>query len=184
MLRITTGKFKGKHLKLPPESITRPSSDRLRQAVFNILSNMMSFNGIHVLDGFAGSGAFGLEALSRGAAEVVFCENNPLVQKVLKENIENTVKANYQNLTIASDLFGLKPVCPFDIVFLDPPYDQGLEHKALEYLCNQRLIALGGIVVVEQRKGVVMIEPPEFITQAPRVYGNCQITVLQFNPAG
>lgn len=179
MLRITTGKFKGKHLKLPPESITRPSSDRLRQAIFNILSNTICFDNLRILDGFAGSGALGLEALSRGAAEVVFCENNPVIQKVLKENISNTIKIENPNITIVNDLFCLKAVCPFDIVFLDPPYDRGLEGRALEYLFYQKLIASDGIVAIEQRKGAVVIEHPNFIRQDPRVYGNCQVTFLQ-----
>lgn len=184
MLRITTGKFKGKHLRLPPESITRPSSDRLRQAIFNILANTICFDNLRILDGFAGSGALGLESLSRGAVEVVFCENNLLVQKVLKENIESTIKIEHQNILIVSDLFRLKAMCPFDIVFLDPPYDKGLEGRALEYLFCQKLIATGGIVVIEQRKGAVVIEHLNFITQAFRVYGNCQITFLQLSPSG
>lgn len=180
MLRINTGQFKGKHLKLPPESITRPSSDRLRQAIFNILANTLCFNGSHVLDGFAGSGALGLEALSRGAAEVVFCESNPLVQKVLKENILNTVKADHAHVTIANDFFQLKAdVHPFDLVFLDPPYDKGLEIQALEYLLCNKLISSNGVVVIEQCKGATAVICPDFTIQEPRIYGKCQITFLQ-----
>ena len=179
MLRITTGKFKGKHLKLPLESITRPSSDRLRQAIFNILANNVCLNGLRVLDGFAGSGALGLEALSRGAAEVVFCENNPLAQKVLKENILNSVKAAHTHATLANNLFQLKAGHSFDLVFLDPPYDKGIEAEALEYLLCQKLIARNGIVVLEQRKGAAIIEHSDFTAQEPRVYGKCQITLLQ-----
>lgn len=179
MLRISAGQFKGKHLKIPSSSITRPSSDRLRQAVFNILSNMVSFNGLHVLDGFAGSGALGLEALSRGAVKVVFCESNSLVQKVLKENILNTVKTDPEHVAIAHDFFELKVDPPFDLVFLDPPYDKGFEVQALEYLLCHKLIASNGVVVIEQRKGAEVVNNPIFIVQEPRVYGKCQITFLQ-----
>lgn len=177
MLRICAGQFKGKHLKLPPESISRPSSDRLRQAVFNILTNMLNFNELRVLDAFAGSGALGLEALSRGAKSVVFCENNHQAQKIIQENVLGT-KANYANVSISNDIFQLKAT-PFDLVFLDPPYDIGLEIKALEYLVVNQLISQNGIVVIEQRKGRVAIDHPDFTTQSPRLYGNCQITLLQ-----
>jgi 16S rRNA (guanine966-N2)-methyltransferase len=179
MLRINTGQFKGKHLKLPPESITRPSSDRLRQAIFNILVNTLCFKGLHVLDGFAGSGALGLEALSRGAAEVVFCESNPLVQKILKENILNTVKAGHAHVTITNDFFQLKAVHPFDLVFLDPPYDKGLEIQALEFLLCNKLISSNGVIIMEQRKGAAALVCADFTIQEPRVYGKCQITFLQ-----
>ncbi len=179
MLRICAGKFKGKHLKLPPPSITRPSSDRLRQAVFNILENTVCFNSLHVLDGFSGSGALGLEALSRGAAEVVFCENNSLVQTVLKQNISIFTNAKNSQTTITNDIFKLKSTRPFDLVFLDPPYDKGLEVMALEYLLNQKLIAPNGIVIIEQRKGAAAVYHPDLTTQEPRVYGKCQITFMQ-----
>ncbi len=177
MLRITTGRFKGKHLKLPPESISRPSSDRIRQAIFNILTNMLNFNNLRVLDGFAGSGALGLEALSRGAKSIVFCENNSQAQKIIRENILNT-KANQLSVSITNDIFQLK-TNPFNLIFLDPPYDKELEIKALEYLVGNQLISQNGIVVIEQRKGTAVIDHPKFTKQEPRVYGKCQITILQ-----
>ncbi len=179
MLRICAGLFKGKHLKLPPELVSRPSSDRLRQAVFNILTNILNFNELRILDAFAGSGALGLEALSRGAVSVVFCENNLRVQAVLKENILNMGKSINNQVTITRDIFDLTTAYPFDVIFLDPPYDKGLEVKALQYLLDQKLIAQNGIVVVEQRKGGVAIEHSDFTIQPSRVYGKCQITFLQ-----
>jgi 16S rRNA (guanine966-N2)-methyltransferase len=177
MLRICAGLFKGKHLKLPPESVSRPSSDRLRQAVFNILTNMLNFNELSILDAFAGSGALGLEALSRGAKLVVFCENNPQAQKIIKENILNT-KATYADISITGDVFKLKSD-PFNLIFLDPPYDMDLEIKALEYLLEKKLISENGIVVIEQRKGSTTINHKGFTAQEPRVYGKCKITILQ-----
>lgn len=175
MLRICAGQFKGKQLKLPPQSIARPSSNKLRQAVFNILENLISFQNLRVLDAFAGSGALGLEALSRGAGQVVFCENNSLVQKVLKDNISSITN---NQVTVASNIFKLMPAHPFDLVFLDPPYDQNLEQKTLQYLIEKKLIAPKSIVVVEQRKGAAKVEHKSFTTQPPRVYGQCQVTFL------
>ena len=177
MIRICAGLFKGKHLKLPPESVSRPSSNRLRQAVFNILTNMLNFNELRVLDAFAGSGALGLEALSRGAKSVVFCENNLLAQQVLKENVLGT-KANHADISITNDIFQLK-TDPIDLVFLDPPYDMGLELKAIDCLLEKKLISENGIIVVEQRKGATIINHKDFTAQEPRVYGKCQITILQ-----
>lgn len=178
MLRICAGQFKGKPLKLPPQSIARPSSNKLRQAVFNILTNLISFKDLHVLDAFAGSGALGLEAISRGAGQIVFCENNPLVQQVLKNNISSMSSSINNQVTVVPDIFKLMSTQPFDLIFLDPPYDKELEHKALQYLVEQKLIAPNGIVVIEQRKGAPEVEHNSFTTQSIRVYGQCQVKIL------
>lgn len=178
MLRISAGQFKGKLLALPPQSLTRPSSDRLRQAVFNILVNHINFNSIRVLDAFAGSGAFGLEAISRGAVHVIFCEKETLVSKVLQKNISDTLKTNTNKATLHSDLFNLQSCSTVDLVFIDPPYDQSLEIKAIEHLCKYRLLASNAIVVIEQRKNSPIIANDKFTTILFRIYGNCQVTIL------
>lgn len=165
MLRITAGQFKGKRLELPPESITRPSSDRLRQAVFNILGNHLDWRGIKVLDAFAGSGALGLEALSRGAEHGVFCENNLLVQKILQKNISTTLKEDSGLASVHSDLFKLIQYTQFDLVFLDPPYDKSLEIKAIEHLIAYNLLNQNAIIVVEQRKNATPLD----IAQLPDI---------------
>lgn len=179
-LRICAGTFKGKHLKIPPPAITRPSSDRLRQAIFNILTNHVSLENLCILDGFAGSGSLGLEALSRGAAEVVFCENNPTAQTSLKENILSTIKTNHNNITIFQDIFKIEFLKPFDVIFLDPPYDKQLEIKAIKYLEDKKLIAKKGFIIIEQRKHSPLITFPNFISDTPRIYGKCQVTFLHF----
>lgn len=178
MLRICAGQFKGKLLALPPQSLTRPSSDRLRQAVFNILSNHINFNDIRVLDAFAGSGAFGLEAISRGAAHTIFCEKESQVSKVLKKNISETLKANTNKATLCSDLFHLQSCHPVDLVFIDPPYDQSLEIKAIEHLCKYQLLVNSSIIVIEQRKNSPIITHDKFTPILSRTYGNCQVTIL------
>ncbi len=178
MLRISAGQFKGKLLTLPPQSLTRPSSDRLRQAVFNILANHITFSNIRVLDAFAGSGAFGLESISRGAAHVIFCEKEPLVSKVLQKNVSDTLTTNTNKATLCSDLFHLQSCDPVDLVFIDPPYDQLLETKAIEHLCKYQLLTTNAIVVVEQRKNSPVITHDKFTTILSRIYGNCQVTIL------
>jgi 16S rRNA (guanine966-N2)-methyltransferase len=179
MLRIGAGQFKGKLLRLPPPNLTRPSSDRLRQAIFNILSNHLNFNGLHVLDAFAGSGALGLEAISRGASHGVFCEKDMLVTKILQQNTADTLKQNSPKATLHKDLFQLESAKPFDLVFLDPPYDQWLETQALDHLCQQQILRTKCVVVVEQRKGAQTVEHGRFThLTALRVYGKCQISFL------
>ncbi len=178
MLRISAGQFKGKLLSLPPQSLTRPSSDRLRQAVFNILANHINLNNIRVLDAFAGSGAFGLEAISRGAVHAIFCEKEPQVSKVLQKNISDTLKTNTNKATLYSDLFHLQSCQPVDLVFIDPPYDQLLETTAIEHLCKYQVLANNAIVVVEQYKNSPIVTHDKFTTLLSRIYGNCQVTIL------
>lgn len=178
MLRITAGQFKGKHLELPIKNFTRPSSERLRQAVFNILANHIDFNGIMVLDAFAGSGALGLEALSRGATHAIFCENNPQVQKVLRKNILETLKTRTDIMSLYPDIFELKNNFKFNLVFLDPPYDKSLEIKAIEHLMKYDLLNKNAIIVIEQRKNSIPITFEQFTTISLRIYGNCQVQFL------
>lgn len=178
MLRICAGKFKGKHLKLPPPTISRPSSNKLRQAIFNILGNLVSLHNLRVLDAFAGSGALGLEAISRGAAQVTFCENNPLARGVLEDNILSIGPSIINQVSCVPDIFGLLCNQPFNLIFLDPPYDKELEIKAIQYLDKQKLIAPEGFVIIEQRKGAKIPECAGFVTHPPRIYGQCQITFL------
>lgn len=180
MLRICAGQFKGRLLKLPPESISRPSSNRLRQAIFNILTNLTSFENLIILDAFAGSGALGLESLSRGAAKVVFCEKSMHVQYVLRQNILNMKELEENQVTVTADLFHLDVWEPFNLVFLDPPYDQHLEVKALQHLVNKSLIAPNAFIVIEQRKGAKIPEIQDFMIHLTRTYGNCQVTILRY----
>lgn len=180
-IRIIAGQFKGKLLTLPPQDLTRPSSDRLRQAVFNILANHLSFNGIKVLDAFAGSGAYGLEALSRGAHHATFCENQNTVQKILQKNITDTLKNSNSKSRVNYDLFQLQSGKLFDLIFIDPPYDKGLENEALDYLYKNNLLAKNAIAIIEQRKGALEFNHTKFTRLPQRIYGKCQITLNLFN---
>ena len=124
-LRITTGCLKGKIIKAPPTTLTRPTTDRIKQAIFNILthSHGVKWTNMVVGDFFAGSGALGLEALSRGAAHCSFIENSSIVLPYLRDNI-NRCSMTPQSHLITQDFFLKKtpfPV-PFDVIFCDPPY--------------------------------------------------------------
>jgi 16S rRNA (guanine966-N2)-methyltransferase len=126
-MRIISGKYKGLRLLEPDRGITRPTSDKVRQAVFNILEHSVlekKFEELSVLDAFAGSGALGLEMLSRGATKCLFVEKSKLVAKVLAENIRSTVKnAEDVEVSIAcKDVSKMTTKQYFDLVFLDPPF--------------------------------------------------------------
>lgn len=174
MLRIIAGKYKGSKLHLPPESITRPSSGRLRQAVFNILSARINWQGIKVCDAFAGSGAMGLEALSRGAASVLFCEKSPETFNILRKNIEYVFKGDLSAVDLHKDFFNI-PQTEFDLIFLDPPYQSGMAEESLNFISNKTLLKPGGIVVLEEPKGF-STEADNFEIVERRSYGNCQIS--------
>lgn len=124
MTRIIAGTFGGRQLKTPPGDVTRPTTDRVREAMFSSLqSELGGFDGVRVLDLFAGSGALGLEALSRGAEAADFVESDSRVAGVIKRNIADLGVANAKVLRTTVERFvRVPPPKPYDLVFLDPPY--------------------------------------------------------------
>jgi len=160
-MRIISGKAKGRRLAAPPGRTQeiRPTSDRAREALFNILAD--SVPGSRVLDLYAGTGALGLEALSRGAATVVLVDFHRQALELIRRNIAICVPAEErERVTLLKyDLRrGLPPAltaevkaAEFDLIFLDPPYSQGLSLKTLEYLGNGQLLSDTGIVIAEER---------------------------------
>ena len=128
-VRIIAGQWRGRRLEFPNLPGLRPTPDRVRETLFNWLAPALP--GARCLDLFAGSGALGLEALSRGAAEVVFVERQPLAIRALRDNLAR-LKAGNARVELADALAWLRqPATPFEIVFLDPPFEQGL----LEPVC-------------------------------------------------
>lgn len=159
-MRIVAGTRKSIPLKAVPGDLTRPTTDKVKESVFNILGPYL--DGEMVLDLFAGSGGLGLEALSRGAKESVFIEKNPKAVTVLQENI---AKARFQeeSLVIRGDakraIEQLKEgQKKFDLVFLDPPYAQTKLYDLAELLIQMDLVADGAILVVEHEKSVQVEE--------------------------
>jgi 16S rRNA (guanine966-N2)-methyltransferase len=129
-LRIIAGQYKGRILKTLPGANTRPTSDRVREAWASTMTSMLpqGFAGAHVLDAFGGSGALGLEAISRGAATAILCENNPAAQNIIKNNLASLGVGAPQVQLVRSDIFAkrthkiLGEMLSFDAIFLDPPY--------------------------------------------------------------
>jgi len=147
-VRVIAGKAKGKTLKRVPGEGTRPIADRVKESLFNILS--WSIPGCRLLDLFAGTGSMGIEALSRGAAEVVFVEKAPKAVQVIRENLK-IVEMSQQATVLREDVFRFLAHArePFDIVYVAPPQYQGLWSKTLLALDDQPLLAAGGIIVVQ-----------------------------------
>jgi 16S rRNA (guanine966-N2)-methyltransferase len=184
-LRIVAGRFKGKSLIAPPGGATRPTSDRARQAVFNILEHAAwapALHGARVIDLFAGSGALGLEALSRGAAFCLFVETDAEARGAIRDNVEalGLFGATRIHRRDATDL-GQKPAAdgaPFDLAFLDPPYGKGLGEKALAGLAGGGWLADEAVVVLEVGAGEKAPEVEGFEPIDERVYGAAKVLFL------
>ena len=148
-MRVIAGSLKGRRLKTPTWSGLRPTSDKLRETLFNILAPRMA--GARVLDGFAGTGAIGIEALSRGAAEVTFIEKDRRAAALIRRNISSCgIETGFTIET--GDVAGVLRTLPkeqaFDVIMLDPPYDAaGIEHT-LD--ASAARLAPGGVLVLER----------------------------------
>jgi 16S rRNA (guanine966-N2)-methyltransferase len=153
MTRIVGGTAKGRRLRVPARG-TRPTSDRAREALFSSLSGLLDIDGARVLDLFAGTGAVGLEALSRGAAWVDFVESDRTACEILRHNIESVGidRAEIHRRPAAAYLVGAGADEPFDLVFADPPYAFGDEPLGvlLDTLAAPGWLADGAVVVVER----------------------------------
>jgi 16S rRNA (guanine(966)-N(2))-methyltransferase RsmD len=156
-MRIIAGTFRSRPLQAPAGLATRPSSDRLRETLFNVLAPRIE--GAHFLDLYAGSGAVGLEALSRGAEHVVFVEHAPAALKVLQANLARLrLMAGFsiQSGSVGAYLrLALPESKQFDLVFLDPPYDETKEYATTLGLLGSaaaNLLAVGAVVIAEHRR--------------------------------
>ncbi len=171
--RIIAGAWKGRKLAAPAGLDTRPTNTRARQAVFDILAHApwCELRGAKVLDVFAGTGAYGLEALSRGAASAVFFEQSPPALAALRANIA-ACKAPAR--VVAGDILKTLPGELHNLVFLDPPYGQNLIPQALAILRARNWIAQGAIIVAEFGPGDEM-ETPELL--AERTHGKAALKI-------
>ncbi len=152
-VRVISGAAKGRRLAVPEVAGLRPTSDRARETLFNVLAPRLQ--GARFLDLFAGSGAVGIEALSRGAAAAVFIEQDARAVATLEANLELCRFAGIGNVVPGGWRGALRRLAgaeePFDIAFLDPPYDWADAHTCLEAILDHALIAAHGIAVIEHR---------------------------------
>jgi len=149
-LRIVGGEFRGRRLKILPHGQLRPTSDRVRETLFNWL--MHDINGARCLDTFAGSGALGFEALSRGAGSVLFIEKEHVVYSYLKQILTQFKEHNVELLNLDSNRFLLETEQQFDIIFLDPPFSSHLLEDSLNIIASQHVLKKHGIVYLESNR--------------------------------
>ena len=188
-MRISGGEWRGRNLKVPAGDAVRPTQDRVREALFSMLQGVLA--DANVLDLFAGSGAVGLEALSRGAARATFVELMPRHLACLKANIAmvgsedrcHVIQGDVYQWLEATSATGLTTGA-FDIVYADPPYEVGAEHgyaKILELLATRGLVNPDGIFIAEMKSGQQPDISPRWELCRDRVYGQTRLAVYRLN---
>lgn len=181
-MRIIAGLYRGRALVAPEGEVTRPTGERARQALFDMLwhapwGGRELVEGAQVLDAFAGTGALGLEALSRGAAQVSFIESDRAALAALRKNIASC-KAEERCAVLPRDATRPPKGVGCGLVFLDPPYAKGLVEKALLALASAGWIAPGAVVVAETGKAEALALPG-YTLLAERAHGAAMLRVFQ-----
>ncbi len=152
-MRIISGLYKGKRLNAPQGLTTRPTAERVKEAIFSAIQ--FDIDGRHVLDLFCGSGQMGLEALSRGAQSCTFCDGDRRAADCTQSNID-LCGAGKEAKLVRGEAKGLLSRCEkgsFGLIFLDPPYDSQLLNTVLKDICSFDILAQGGIIVCEHKRG-------------------------------
>ena len=180
-MRIIGGQYRGKKLFSPDSDKVRPTSDRAREALFNILSSRLEnpLSEYSMLDVFAGTGAFALEALSRGAKEVCMIDID--TKSLLKNTALFASEKNKINV-IRSDVAHLSPAQrQYDILFMDAPYNKGLSEIALKNLADKQWLKKGALCMVEVEKTEQIEIPSCYQVQNERIYGLAKVIFMQYN---
>ena len=180
-LRLIAGVWRGRPIVAPAGPGTRPTAARAREALFSMLASRLGrFDGLAVVDLFAGSGALGLEALSRGAAHACFLERDAAALRALRANIAR-LGAHGAAEVLPRDAANPGPApCRFDLAFLDPPYRQGLAAAALPRLAQAGWLAPGAWVAVETAADEALPAPPGFVPDAERRHGAARLSLLRW----
>ncbi len=181
-MRIVGGRWGGRNLQGPKKDGIRPTADRLRESLFNILAHAYGdpVSGARVLDLFAGTGALGLEALSRGAAFTLFVDDGAEARALIRNNVE-ALGAGGTSKVYRRDVTKLGPVAPlepFSLVFLDPPYGKGLAEKALVSAREGGWLTPDALIVVEEEKAA-FLTPALFEEIERRDYDDTEIVFLR-----
>jgi len=182
-MRVVGGSLRGRPLAAPKTQDIRPTADRLREALFNILVHAYGdpIGGARVLDLFAGTGALGIEALSRGAAFALFVDDGAEARALLRENIATLGLGGVSRVfrRDATKLGPAHPVEPFSLVFLDPPYGQGLAEKALASARAGGWLTPDALIVVEEAAKAEFAPPEGFSELERRRYDDTEFIVLR-----
>ncbi len=177
-MRIISGMRKGLKLKSPDGMNTRPTTDRVKESVFNLLQFCLPCDS--VLDLFAGSGALGIEALSRHSSHAVFVDQNKQSIALIQDNL-SAARFQENATVICQDALSYLKDCPhsFDLIFLDPPYNMGLLLPVLQEIAKNNLLREDGIIVIESEENGESVEGSPFSVRRIARYGKTVITLLQ-----
>jgi 16S rRNA (guanine966-N2)-methyltransferase len=182
-MRVVGGRLKGRNIASPASNAIRPTQDRLRESLFNILVHAYAnpIDGARVLDLFAGTGALGIEAVSRGAKFVLFVDNGAEARALLRNNVEalglGGVTKVYRR--DATNLGPAHPMEPFSLVFLDPPYGKGLADTALTSLREGGWLVPDALVVVEEATAAAFAAPDGYDELERRAYDDTEFMFLR-----
>ena len=178
-MRVITGTARGRKLKEPQGMDIRPTTDSVKEAIFNTIQ--FDIEGRRVLDLFAGTGQLGIEALSRGAASCVFVDESTAAVRLVRENL---AASRLQGTVVQTESIGyLSGGEKFDLIFLDPPYDSTLLDKALLAVIKYDKLAAGGIIVCESRREKVLPEvSAPYRIKRQRAYGKIMLTLYEREP--
>jgi 16S rRNA (guanine966-N2)-methyltransferase len=182
-MRVVGGRLKGRNLASPASRDIRPTADRLRESVFNILVHAYDnpLQDARVLDLFAGTGALGIEAVSRGALFTLFVDNGAEARALLRNNVEALALGGVTKVyrRDATNLGPAYPMEPFSVAFLDPPYGKGLAEKALASLREGGWLTPGALLVVEEAKAAAFAAPGGFEELERRAYDDTEFVFLR-----
>ena len=186
-MRIISGKFRGLSLSTPKDERVRPTSDRVREALFNVIAHNnfgmdFSLNGVRVLDLYAGTGALGLEALSRGASFVMFVDDHFESRALIRRNVEaahatGATKIWRRDAAVLGDIPS-NAGGVFGLVFIDPPYRKGLADRSLASLVAGNWLAERCLLVVETAEGEALNVPPSLEIEDDRTYGDTRVRLI------
>jgi len=177
MIRIVGGTHRSRKLQMPENESIRPTSDKLRQAVFNILEHRLNLHGKRVLDACCGTGAMGLEALSRGAAEAVFMDNDKASIHYARTNAEmlkEAAKCRFLQCSVTAPPIGT----PVDLLFLDPPYNKGLAESGLATLTRAGWTGPDTLAFIEVARDEVFTAPEGWTLDNERIHGAAKLLIL------
>jgi 16S rRNA (guanine966-N2)-methyltransferase len=182
-MRVVGGRLRGRTLAAPKSSAIRPTSDRLRESLFNILAHAYGdpVSGARVLDLFAGTGALGIEAISRGAAFCLLVDDGAEARALIRQNVDTLGLGQVTRVfrRDATRLGAAHPVEPFGLVFLDPPYRKGLALPALASLRDGGWLTPEAIVVVEEAADAELVVPTGYVELERRNYDDTMIVFLR-----
>jgi 16S rRNA (guanine966-N2)-methyltransferase len=185
-MRVVGGRLRGRPLAAPKSKTIRPTADRLRESVFNILQHAYGdpVSGARVLDLFAGTGALGIEALSRGATFTLFVDDGAEARALLRDNVTSLGLGGTTRIfrRDATKLGPAHPIEPFSLAFLDPPYGQDLAAAALASACAGGWFVPDALIIVEGATKSAFAVPDDFTVLERRAYDDTEIIFLRVNP--